>query len=122
MNTSFKFTTLIQRLGKPETILRADDELARHVNLGYRIVSEIVLPGDDVCTRVIRLEREQPIPAAEPESVIGKLVREHGYEHANQILQQETIDKARGAFEARRAFYRNIKPSPLPVFPILEKD
>lgn len=119
MNTNMRFLTLIQRLGKPETVINADEELARKVNLGYRIVSEIVLPGDDVCTRVIRLESEHVIPSPEPESAIGKLVREHGSERANQILQQESIDRAWKAGQARLALYRN-NPLPLPVFPIRE--
>jgi hypothetical protein len=122
MNTNLSFMTLIQRLGKPETIKNADAELTRHVNMGYRIVSEIVLAGDDVYTRVIRLEREQAEEKVVFEdSPIGKMVREHGAERASQILQQETIDRMRGAYEARIAFYKN-KSIPLPAFPVLNED
>lgn len=124
MTANLKFTTLIQRLSalKPETILKADEDLAKHINLGFRVVSEIVLAGDDVFTRVIRLEGEQSIVEPEPESAVGKMVREHGSERANQIYQQEAVDRARGAFEARRAFYRNAKSLPVPVFPIFSEE
>jgi len=121
--SNLKFMTLIQRLSvqKPESIIRADEDLAVKVNLGYRVVSEIVLAGDDVYTRVIRLEREMVPLSPEPETTIGKLVREHGSERASQILQQETIDRAREAFECRRAYYRN-NTITAPVFPVLRED
>jgi len=114
-----RFRTLIQRLAlqKPESILKADDELEKQVNLGYRVVSEIVLPGDDILTRVIRLERE--VLPDTPETVIGQLVQEHGSEGADRVLQQKVIDRARESYEARRAHYRNIS-IPVPAFPIRE--
>ena len=114
---SFTLTQLF-RLQMPETLKKADAEVTEHRKKGYEVVSETVLAHGDEFVRFVRLEREQPMAAPMPETIVGKLVREHGAERANQILQQESIDRAREAYEARRAHYRN-NSIPLPVFPIL---
>jgi len=117
MNTKQNGFTLTQLLQPkmPETITKADDELRANQAQGYKVVSETVLPYGDIFIRFIRLETKQPSASPDAESVIGKLVREHGAERANQILQQESTDRAWKAGKAREAYYQNIKPIALPI-------
>jgi hypothetical protein len=112
--SSFTLTQLLQPK-MPETITKADDDLRKNQDRGYQVVSETILPFGDIFIRFIRLETKQSSASPEAETAIGKLVREHGAERANQILQQESTDRAWKAGKAREAYYHKIKPIALPV-------
>lgn len=108
------YRTLIQKLQTAAMTTSADEELWSLEGEGYQVVAEHLLMHGGTVTRVLRMKRE--VLPDTPETVAGKLVREHGADGADRIMQQESIDRAFQAGTTRLARYRN-HSIPLPPFP-----